>query len=64
MYGRGILVYEFDGALRGLSASKQPCTRGGTGHTAMLYSPHFSVSGLRLFRLTCHLRGTSRSVAM
>ena len=33
-------------------------------HTATLYSPHFVVSGLKLFRLTCHRRGTSRSVAM
>src|SRR5262245_30314185 len=32
--------------------------------TAMSCKPHFIVSGDRLFRLTCHDRGTSRSVAM
>lgn len=33
-------------------------------HTAMLYRPHFSVSWLRLFLLTCQRSGTNRSVAM
>lgn len=60
----GFIVDEFESALAYSQLAglrNQMCPR---CRTATLYMPHFVVSGLRLFRLTCHRKGTSRSVAM
>jgi hypothetical protein len=60
----GFIVDEFHGAL---SQAISPVCRWPKSkglHTAILYRPHFAVSGLMLFRFTCHLSGTRRSVAI
>lgn len=68
MNGGGLVVDKLDCFLsRFESDTKFIATTKGRARvssTAILHKPHLAVSGLKLFRLTCHRRGTKRSVAM
>jgi len=63
----GLIVDELDCFLSRFESDTKFASsdeRGRVSSTAILHKPHLAVSGLKLFRLTCHRRGTKRSVAM
>jgi len=62
MNGRGFIVDKFDSLLE-TSQLLRIISRTG-GLTATPNKPHFRVSALMLFRLTCHFKGVTLSVAM
>lgn len=61
MNGEGFVINE---AYSVLAIFSEAFSRRNNQHTATVCSPHFDVSALRLFLLTDHSRGVTRSVAI